>query len=109
MQFPDNKVTRDTERVMAALRRADVLKGDLPNFPTHYNRAFSAVREALNQGELDLSETVGASSPIPLSDRPKYPPAQHGNIFHSYILSCSICVAAGVKPVYFSVSTNRPE
>lgn len=44
------------ERIMAALKRADVLKEDRPGYPTHYNRAYSAVMSALIPDNLmDLS------------------------------------------------------
>lgn len=51
MQFPDTEQTRQTEAVMSALCAADVLKFDEPNHPTHCNRAFSAVYEALEPTE----------------------------------------------------------
>lgn len=44
---PDNAAGRQTESIMAALRRAGVLKEDEPGYPVHYNRAYSAVYEAL--------------------------------------------------------------
>ena len=35
------------ETIMAALKAADVLKPDKPDYPTHYNRAWSAVNTAI--------------------------------------------------------------
>jgi len=45
---PDTTAGRQTEAVMAALRRAGVLKEDEAGRSTHYNRAYSAVLEALS-------------------------------------------------------------
>lgn len=51
MQFdPNDRAANLTELVMRALSRVDVLKPDEPNYPTHYNRAFSAVYAAFQAG-----------------------------------------------------------
>ena len=34
---------------MFALSRADVLKPDEPNYPTHYNRAYTTVLDAIEE------------------------------------------------------------
>lgn len=53
MQTSNVWATRITELVMATLRGADVLKPDAPNYPTHYNRAYTAVYEVLRQDNED--------------------------------------------------------
>ncbi len=59
MKTPDTELGSTLERIMAALKRADVLKPDERDHPTHYNRAFSAVREALG---VDVDAMIRDSS-----------------------------------------------
>jgi hypothetical protein len=68
MQFPDNECTRLTQLAMAALSRADVLKSDQPNYPDHYNRAFTAIYEAF------CLDFAGQQRAAPVFDAP---PPQH--------------------------------
>lgn len=49
MQFDNREAAKLTERLMAKLCKANVLKPDEPNYPTHYNRAFSAIYSALEE------------------------------------------------------------
>lgn len=96
MQFPGGIRTDITERAMAALVRADVLKPDEPNQHEHYNRAFSAIYDAM---EGNIIEEIDARlvPPSRPQSRVLFPPAQHGNIGHGWISNCSVCVAKGVE------------
>lgn len=70
MQTPPGTAGELTERIMAALIRADVLKADALDYPTHYNRAFSAVHEAIiAQADAVIERQRPAAVPAALMDK----------------------------------------
>lgn len=104
MQTPGNIGGILTERIMAALTRADVLKPDEPNFPRVYNAAYSAVYGVLDLYNSPWPPPEKAAPPADEPYRP-FPPAVHGNVSHGYAAECSACAAAGVERKTFARRT----
>jgi hypothetical protein len=75
MRTPDTTGGHITEMIMAALRKADVLKPDEPNHPVHYNRAWSTVLRTLEP----FSEQVPAAAKLPAPPIVPHVPNDLGN------------------------------